>query len=220
MNKINGLFFSLILISTASFADECSQIPDANSIYKSITESTSTNLSIRRLQQIVGVTADGIWGKQSNNAYNKLISKCNSYSYPNISVVINGAKITDYYKNQTVFEQIPFQSCSNEKIPIYGEVKVKPEVGAVVGGAVLGGIIGKTVTKKDKGAAVGAIIGGAIANETQKSKTKTEIIGYENLQRCETKFQNLPRDETVYSYSTITFVLDGKEQTIEFQKNQ
>ena len=154
MKKINGLFFSLILISTAPFADECSQIPDANSIYKSITESTATNLSIRRLQQIVGVTADGIWGKQRNTAYNNLISKCNSYSYPSISLVINGAKITDYYKNQTVFEQIPFQSCSNEKIPIYGEVKVKPEVGSVVGGAVLGGIIGKTVTKKDKGAAV------------------------------------------------------------------
>ena len=48
-----------------------------------------------------------------------------------------------------------------------------------MGGAVLGGIIGKTVTKKDKGAA-GAIIGGAIANETQ-NQNKTEIIGYENL---------------------------------------
>ena len=220
MKKINSLFFSLILISTAPFADECSQIPNANIIYKSITESTATNLSIKRLQQIVGVTADGIWGRQSDAAYSNLISRCNSYTYPGISLIVNEAKITDFYKNQTVFEQIPFQYCSNEKIPIYGEVKVKPEVGAVVGGAVLGGIIGKTVTKKDKGAAVGAIIGGAIANETQKSKTKTEIIGYENIQRCETKFQNSPRDETVYSYSTITFVLDGKEQTIEFQKNQ
>ena len=85
MKKINSLFFSLILIGTAPFADECSQIPDANSIYKSITESTATKLSIRRLQQIVGVTADGIWGKQSNTAYNNLISKCNSYSYPSIS---------------------------------------------------------------------------------------------------------------------------------------
>jgi len=84
----------------------------------------------------------------------------------------------------------------------------------------LGGIIGKTVTKKDRGAAVGAIIGGAIANESQKSKTKTEVIGYENLQRCETKFKNSPKEETVYSYSTITFILDGKEQTIEFQKLQ
>ena len=220
MKKINSLFFSLILISTAPFADECSQVPNANNIYKSITESTATNLSIKRLQQIVGVTADGIWGRQSDAAYSNLISRCNSYTYPGISLIVNEAKITDFYKNQTVFEQIPFQYCSNEKIPIYGEVKVKPEVGAVVGGAVLGGIIGKTVTKKDKGAAVGAIIGGAIANETQKSKTKTEIIGYENIQRCETKFQNSPRDETVYSYSTITFVLDGKEQTIEFQKNQ
>ena len=53
-----------------------------------------------------------------------------------------------------------------------------------------------------------------------ESKTKTEVIGYENLQRCETKFKNSPKEETVYSYSTITFILDGKEQTIEFQKLQ
>jgi|TARA_B100000085_G_scaffold223986_1_gene209219 uncharacterized protein YcfJ len=220
IKKIYGIFFLTILLSTQTFADECSQVPDANSIYRSISESTASNLSIRRLQQIVGVTADGIWGRQSDAAYSNLISRCNSYTYPGVSLIVNEAKITDFYKNQTVFEQIPFQSCSNEKIPVYGEIKAKPEVGAVVGGAVLGGIIGKTVTKKDRGAAVGAIIGGAIANESQKSKTKTEVIGYENLQRCETKFKNSPKEETVYSYSTITFILDGKEQTIEFQKLQ
>ena len=66
--------------------------------------------------------------------------------------------------------------------------------------------------------AVGAIIGGAIANENQKSKTSTGIIGYENTKVCETKFKNSPREEMVYSYSTLTFDLDGQEQTIEFQK--
>ena len=37
-------------------------------------------------------------------------------------------------------------------------------------------------------------------------------------QSCQTKFKNSPREEVVYSYSTITFFLDGKEQTVEFQK--
>ena len=219
MNKIFKLLVFLSLMSTTAFADECSQIQDANAIYRSITGSTASKLSTKRLQQIVGVTADGVWGAQSNAAYNNLVSKCNSYSYPGNSLIVKNATITDFYKNQTVFEKIPFQSCSNKKIPIYGQVKLKPEVGSVVGGAILGGIIGKTVTKKDKGAAVGAIIGGAIANETQKSKTTTEVIGFEDIQTCETKFQNSPKEETVYSYSTITFIIDGQEQTIEFQKS-
>ena len=123
-------------------------------------------------------------------------------------------------KNQTIFKQIPYQNCGIQKIPIYGKIQSQPDVGAVVGGAVLGGIIGKAVTKKDKGAAVGALIGGAIANENQKTKMTSGIVGYENRQRCQTKFKNFPKEEVVYSYSTITFVLDGQEQTVEFQKSQ
>ena len=84
IKKIYGIFFLTILLSTQTFADECSQVPDANSIYRSISESTASNLSIRRLQQIVGVTADGIWGRQSDAAYSNLISRCNSYTYPGI----------------------------------------------------------------------------------------------------------------------------------------
>ena len=129
------------------------------------------------------------------------------------------AKITDFYRNQTVFDQIPYQNCSMQKIPIYGKIQSKPDAGAVVGGAVLGGIIGKAITKKDKGAAVGAIVGGVLANENQKTKSSTEVIGYESRQKCQTKFKNLPKEEVVYSFSTITFVVDGKEQTVEFQKS-
>ena len=76
------------------------------------------------------------------------------------------------------------------------------------------------MTKKDSVAAVGAIVGGALANENQKTKTTTGIVGYEDRQKCETKFKNSPKEEVVYSYSTITFTLDGQEQTIEFQKMQ
>ena len=78
---------------------------------------------------------------------------------------------------------------------------------------------GQTVTKKDSGAAFGALVGGALANENQKTKTTTGIVGYENRQRCQTKFKNSPKEEVVYSYSTITFILDGLEQTVEFQKS-
>ena len=219
MTKIANLFLLLCLLSSPLFADDCVKVSDANAIYKSITQSTASSLSIKRLQQIVGVNADGIWGALSETAYNDLISRCNSYSYPGLTISIDGAKITDFYKNQTVFDQIPYQNCSMQKIPIYGKIQSKPDAGAVVGGAVLGGIIGKAITKKDKGAAVGAIVGGVLANENQKTKSSTGVIGYESRQKCQTKFKNLPKEEVVYSFSTITFVIDGKEQTVEFQKS-
>ncbi len=220
MPKILKFFLLVCLLTSPLIADECDKISDANSIYKSIMQSNASNLSVKRLQQIVGVKADGMWGPRSDAAYNNLISKCNSYSYPGLTISVEGAKITDFYKNQTVFEQIPFQSCSIQKVPVYGKIQSQHDVGAVVGGAVLGGIIGKAVTKKDRGAAVGAIVGGALANENQKTKTTTGIVGYEDRQKCETKFKNSPKEEVVYSYSTITFTLDGQEQTIEFQKMQ
>ena len=219
MTKIANLFLFLCLLSSPLVADDCVKVSDANAIYKSITQSTASSLSIKRLQQIVGVNADGIWGVRSNTAYNNLISKCNSYSYPGLTISVDGAKITDFFKNQTVFEKLPYENCSIQKVPIYGKIQSKPDTGAVVGGAVLGGIIGKAVTKKDRGAAFGALVGGALANENQKTKTTTGVVGYENRQRCQTRFKNSPKEEVVYSYSTITFILDGREQTVEFQKS-
>ena len=219
MKKILRVFLFLVLASSQSYANDCAAISDSNSIYKSIIQSTASNLSIKRLQQIVGVNADGIWGIRSDTAYKNLISRCNSYSYPGLTINVDGAKITDFYKNQTVFEQIPYQNCSIQKVPIYGQIQSKPDAGAVVGGAVLGGIIGKAVTKKDRGAAFGALVGGALANENQNTKTTTGVVGFENRQSCQTKFKNSPKEEVVYSYSTITFILDGLEQTVEFQKS-
>ena len=219
MKKILRVFLFLMLASSQSYANDCAAISDSNSIYKSIIQSTASNLSIKRLQQIVGVNADGIWGIRSDTAYKNLISRCNSYSYPGLTISVDGAKITDFYKNQTVFEQIPYQNCSIQKVPIFGKIQSKPDAGAVVGGAVLGGIIGKAITKKDKGAAVGAIVGGVLANENQKTKSSTGVIGYENRRKCQTKFKNSPKEEVVYSFSTITFIIDGKEQTVEFQKS-
>ena len=170
MTKIANLSLLLCLLSSPLVADDCVKVSDANIIYKSITQSTASSLSIKRLQQIIGVKADGIWGVRSKTAYKNLISKCNSYSYPGLTISVDGAKITDFYKNQTVFEQIPYQNCSIQKVPIYGKIQSKPDTGAVVGGAVLGGIIGKTVTKKDSGAAFGALVGGLWQTKIKKQK--------------------------------------------------
>ena len=89
MTKITKLFLLLFLPGSPLFADDCAKISYANSIYKSVMQSTASNLSIKRLQQIVGVNADGIWGQRSDAAYNNLISKCNSYSYPGITINVD-----------------------------------------------------------------------------------------------------------------------------------
>ena len=206
MTKISNLFLLLCLLSSPLVAGDCAKVSDANSIYKSITQSTASSLSIKRLQQMVGVNADGIWGSRSELAYNNLISRCNSYSYPGLTISVDGAKITDFYRNQTVFEKIPYQNCSIQR---YLFTEKFNQTDSSRGGAVLGGFIGKAVTKEDKGAAIGALVGGALANENQKTKTTTGVVGYENRQSCQTKFRNSPREEVVYSYSTITFFLDG-----------
>ena len=200
------------------FAD-CKRISETNALYKSIMHSTASERDIRKLQQIVGVHADGIWGRLSDRAYEELVKICNSYSYPSDTYVISDGRVTDYYQDRTVFEDIPYEICSNQKEPIYGKVQGNSDPGAVVGGAIVGGIIGKAVSDTDGGTALGAIIGGALANENQKVKTKTAIVGYENETVCTTRYNKSPRNAMIYSYSTVTFSVEGREYIVEFQKN-
>ena len=215
-----------LVILTAAFAlngnvplADCNRISETNDLYKSITQTTASKADIRRLQQIVGVSMDGIWGRRSDRAYEDLVSTCNSYSYPGDTRIVNDGRVTDYYQDKTVFENIPYNVCSNQKEPIYGKVQGETDPGAVVGGAIVGGIIGKVVSDTEGGTALGAIIGGALANENQKTKTKTAIVGYDDKTVCTTKYKKSPRNATIYSYSTVTFNVDGREYVVEFQKN-
>ena len=215
----------LLLLTTVSalggnvlFAD-CNRITETNALYKSIMHSTASKRDIKRLQRIVGVHTDGIWGRRSDRAYEDLVNICNSYSYPSDTYIISGGRVTDYYQDKTVFEDIPFKTCSNQKEPIYGKVQGDADPGAVVGGAIVGGIIGKAVSDTDGGTALGAIIGGALASENQKAKTKTAIVGYNNKTVCTTRYKKSPRNAMIYSYSTVTFSVEGREYIVEFQKN-
>ena len=208
----------LFLPATTLFAN-CSEISTINSIYQTILQSTASDYSIRKAQQLLQVNADGIWGRRSQTAYEEMVRRCNSYSYPNGKDLVEDAEIKDFYKEITVFESVPYKVCSNEQQPIFGEVAADPDPGAVVGGALVGGIIGKVVTETEGGAAIGAIIGGALANENQKSKKKAAITGFENKHVCSIKHKKTPQIERRYSFSTITFFLDGKKYSVQFQKN-
>ena len=73
--------------------------------------------------------------------------------------------------------------CETSSVPYQETVKGgSPE--KVVGGAIVGGVIGKVVTKKNAGAAAGAIIGGVVANE---SSTKT-VTKYKDVETCTNVF--------------------------------
>lgn len=69
--------------------------------------------------------------------------------------------------------------CETKTVPYQETIKGgSPE--KVIGGAIVGGVVGKIVTDKNAGAAAGAIVGGAIANETSK-KTVTK---YRDVETC------------------------------------
>lgn len=73
--------------------------------------------------------------------------------------------------------------CDTEMVPYQETVKGgSPE--KVIGGALVGGVIGRVVTDKNAGAAVGAIVGGAIANETSKNT----VTKYREVETCTNVF--------------------------------
>ncbi|SHG36651.1 glycine zipper domain-containing protein [Cognatishimia maritima] len=75
------------------------------------------------------------------------------------------------------------KKCSVQSVPYQATVKGgEPE--KVIGGALIGGVIGKAVTDKNAGAAAGALIGGAIGHENSK-KTVTR---YKDVETCKTVF--------------------------------
>lgn len=73
--------------------------------------------------------------------------------------------------------------CTTSSVPYQETVKGgQPE--KVIGGALIGGVIGKVVTDSGAGTAAGALIGGAVAHENSK-KTVTK---YKNVETCRNVF--------------------------------
>ena len=73
--------------------------------------------------------------------------------------------------------------CTTTTVP-YQETVKGGEPEKVIGGALIGGVIGKAVTDDNKGAAVGAVIGGVVGHENSK-KTVTR---YKEVETCKNVF--------------------------------
>lgn len=72
--------------------------------------------------------------------------------------------------------------CDTTTVPYQQSVNATP--GQLVGGAVVGGVLGKIVTNQDAGAAAGAVLGGVVANEAGKGT----VTRYRDVQRCHTVY--------------------------------
>ena len=91
--------------------------------------------------------------------------------------------------------------CETTTVP-YQETVKGGEPDKVIGGALIGGVIGKAVTDENAGAAVGAIIGGAVGHES----SRTTVTRYKDVETC----QNVFIPERVTDGETLGVAYDGK----------
>ena len=108
--------------------------------------------------------------------------------------------VQDHYKNIIYKKPSQIEVC-------YEGSGVK--TGDTLLGAIIGGAIGQNITKDlPDGATAGAIIGGILGNQNSTASG--------NICRTETRYTE--QSKTVYSHSTITFVYEGKQYSVNFKK--
>ena len=90
-----------------------------------------------------------------------------------VSAVISSQAFAGSYEVRCETTQVPYQ-----------ETVKGGEPEKVIGGALVGGVIGKAITDENAGAAAGAVIGGAIGHENSR-KTVTR---YKDVETCKNVF--------------------------------
>ena len=118
--------------------------------------------------------------------------------------VNTNARVQDHYK--TVIQQTPYQVELCRDVNVSGD-----KTGDTVKGAILGGIIGNNVGNIDNGGALGAILGGMLGHSNSNATGGTKRV-------CSTETRYREKSAVVYSYSTISWRLDGKNYTLKFHK--
>ena len=114
-------------------------------------------------------------------------------------------QVQDHYKN--VIHKIP----SNVEV-CYDRQVSGDKTGDTIMGAILGGAIGNNVTKNmPDGGTAGAIIGGLLGNMNSDASGGTKTV-------CQTETRYTEQSKTMYSHSTISFVYNGKQYSLNFKK--
>ena len=116
--------------------------------------------------------------------------------------------VNDHYK--TVIEQTPYRVEVCKDVQLQGQAST----GDTIFGAIIGGAIGNQFgggKGKDAATILGAIVGADVANKNGKKPGGTQ-------RQCQVETRYEERQREVYSHSTVTFVSDGREYTVKFQK--
>ena len=110
----------------------------------------------------------------------------------------NFVRVVNIQENYgTSHVEVPEARCHNVSVPVYRNVG--PSSGDILAGAIIGGVIGREVTNKDRGAVAGVVIGTIIASESNRNV----IAGYAYEQQCEVIIVR-ERRQVVIDY-TVTY---------------
>jgi len=114
-------------------------------------------------------------------------------------------QVQDHYKN------IIYKTPSNVEV-CYDRQVSGDKTSDTIMGAILGGAIGNNVTKNmPDGGTAGAIIGGLLGNMNSSASGGTKTV-------CQTETRYTEQSKTMYSHSTISFVYNGKQYSLNFKK--
>ena len=119
-------------------------------------------------------------------------------------VKVTGTHIHHHYKDIYKRTPVDVKVCYDKQIS--GD-----KTGDTLGGAILGGLLGKALTGDSDGATIGAIFGGIVGHDKSNATGGTKTFC-----RIERRFDE--SKVTAYSHSTITFISNGTEYRLRFQR--
>lgn len=135
------------------------------------------------------------------------IITCTIAFLPSVAIAEKYATIINIKPNYSnITNYINEEFCINKERPIYDRSYYENTNGGdILTGMIIGGLLGKGATGKDKGAAAGAVLGGIIAGSPRK--TKSRIIGYEPVKNC--KVRKVPKTIRHIKNYTINYKWRG-----------
>jgi uncharacterized protein YcfJ len=104
----------------------------------------------------------------------------------------------DHYKQVIVKKPYTVEVCT--------EGNGQSDISNFLEGAIVGGAIGNNIPGEKNGGAIGAFLGGVLNAEKNKAPQC----------RKETRYEEEYKE--MYSHSTVTFIHDGRQYTVRFQR--